>query len=305
MQINAVLIYVKSCSRRALRYAHAYQAYWQQQLPSAAITLLASSPCRYTDIGQLRAWVAQQGIPAAAECLVIGGDGSVNIAAQALAHSGIPMSVVPSGTGNDFTSALGLKRWRWRMSADTKVTARAIGQVQGHYFVNHAGAGLSVALQQLQSQFSKTWLRRYSYTLALLRYLWRRPSKRCAVTDVQQRVWEFQVAAVNTTIGGGITVYPTALSAQQLGIIEVPKVARWRQVNALWWILRKRPQQSALLHCYETTHYQLGDSHNTIEIDGDPLAVEGPLTVTLVPNALLVRLPEGAVLNQQNFGEKQ
>lgn len=287
-----------------MRYAGAYYNYWREQLPAEAISVLESSEYRAEDIARLRQWVAQQLHPHRAECMVIGGDGSVNIATQALALTPITLSVVPSGTGNDFTSALGLNHWRWRMTANTTVHARAVGQVHDVYFVNHAGAGLSVALQQLQSEFSKAWLRRYSYTLALLRYLWRRPSKRCAIVDAHQQVWEFQVAAVNTTIGGGITVYPDALTSQQLGVIEVPKVARWRQANALWWILRKRPQASALLHCYETTGYQLGDSHNTIEIDGDPLAITGPLTVALVPNALQVRMPVGSLTQQQNLGEK-
>lgn len=41
--------------------------------------------------------------------VVVGGDGTVGLAAQELAGTGIPLGVVPAGTGNDFASHLGLR----------------------------------------------------------------------------------------------------------------------------------------------------------------------------------------------------
>jgi diacylglycerol kinase (ATP) len=39
---------------------------------------------------------------------VVGGDGTVNLAAGVLAGSDVPLGVVPAGTGNDFADAIGL-----------------------------------------------------------------------------------------------------------------------------------------------------------------------------------------------------
>mgnify|MGYP001035926252 CR=1 FL=1 len=41
--------------------------------------------------------------------LVAGGDGTVNIALQELAGTGVPLGIIPVGTGNDFAAAVGLR----------------------------------------------------------------------------------------------------------------------------------------------------------------------------------------------------
>ena len=40
--------------------------------------------------------------------VVVGGDGMVNLAAQVLAGTKVPMGLVPSGTGNDMARGLGI-----------------------------------------------------------------------------------------------------------------------------------------------------------------------------------------------------
>src|SRR5258707_1292577 len=44
----------------------------------------------------------------AAALIVVGGDGTVHLAVQALAGTGVPLGVVPAGTGNDFAAAVGV-----------------------------------------------------------------------------------------------------------------------------------------------------------------------------------------------------
>ena len=40
--------------------------------------------------------------------VAVGGDGTVHLALQAVAGTGVPLGVVPAGTGNDFAAAMGL-----------------------------------------------------------------------------------------------------------------------------------------------------------------------------------------------------
>src|SRR5258705_6684440 len=44
----------------------------------------------------------------AAALIVAGGDGTVHLAVQALAGTGVPLGVLPAGTGNDFAAAVGI-----------------------------------------------------------------------------------------------------------------------------------------------------------------------------------------------------
>ena len=49
---------------------------------------------------------------------VAGGDGTVNLAIQEIAGTGIPLGIIPSGTGNDFATALGLRELDVTAAAD-------------------------------------------------------------------------------------------------------------------------------------------------------------------------------------------
>lgn len=57
---------------------------------------------------------------------VIGGDGTFSEAARGLAGSGIPIGLIPAGTGNDFVSRRSARRKsRWRRSISSSATSRA------------------------------------------------------------------------------------------------------------------------------------------------------------------------------------
>ncbi|WP_258806760.1 diacylglycerol kinase family protein [Pseudidiomarina sp. CB1] len=289
MQTTKVLIYVKSLVALNRQKAAVYREFFSSHLAGNAVTLVESSPEREYDIGRLKQWVRRLETDDIGELVVIGGDGSVNIAAHACVNTAVRLSVVPAGTGNDFATALGIVNWRWRLQGEPVLRQRSVGCIDQHIFINHAGAGISVALRELQSTWSKRWLKRYSYLWALVRYLFVRPSGRCLIRDEQGRAWEFQVAAVNRAIGGGIIVYPTAeLETQVLGVLQVPRLSRWRQLSALFWILRKQPDKSTLLGCHETATFTLADANNIIELDGDAIELQGPATAAVMSNALNV-----------------
>lgn len=289
MQMTNVLIYVKSSSAANFNKAAAYQEFFQSHQTATEVTTLPSSADRSNDIRQLKQWVGQLDADTTAELLVVGGDGSVNIAAQACVSSTVRLTVIPAGTGNDFATALGIEDWRWRMRGTPRLRQRSVGCIGEHIFINHAGAGISVALRDLQGAWSKRWLKRYSYLWALVRYLFVPPRRRCTITDSKGQQWEFQVAAVNRAIGGGIIVYPQAqLTTPVLGVLQVPRVSRWRQLSALYWILRQQPEKSQLLDCHEAATFTIADANNIIELDGDEIELQGPAKASVKVNALNV-----------------
>jgi diacylglycerol kinase family enzyme len=289
MQTHKVLLYVKSSAVGAQQKAASYFEFFTQDPATKDVTVLRSTPRRTDDIASLRRWVQMLELNVLAELVVIGGDGSVNIAANACVDTKVRLSIIPAGTGNDFARALGITDWRWRMRTLPQLRRRSVGSIGEHIFINHAGAGISVALRDLQGPASKRWLKGYSYLWALLRYLFVRPSRRCEIIDTAGKRWEFQVAAVNRDIGGGITVYPGArLATEVLGVLQVPKLPRWRQLGALFWLLRKQPDRSRILACSEVRQFSLADTENWIELDGDAVELRGPATASVKVNALHV-----------------
>lgn len=289
-------IYYNSSSSRACGFAAIYEQKFTERYGPDRVELIASTAERMKDIQFLHDWQQRHQSADHLEIVVIGGDGSVNIAAQCAVAHGVEISVVPSGTGNDFAAALGIRDWRWRLQTNGGVQHRAVGKIDSHYFINHAGCGISVALQDLQGRVSKKLLGRYSYLFALLRYVFRRPSRRCKIaythTNGVVSYDEFQVAAVNRAIGGGIVVYPEAgLERQTLGFLRVPQRPRWRQLNALYWLLRQRPQRSSMIEFSEGTTGTIGDEMNVVEMDGDSVHLRGPVNVEIIVGGLAVRRP--------------
>lgn len=106
MPTKALAIYYNSSSARSCSYAEDYRRQLSQLEGSGRVHMIASQPERESDIRQLQQWYANAIGHEALECIVIGGDGSVNIAAQVAANQKIEISVVPSGTATTL-----LVRW--------------------------------------------------------------------------------------------------------------------------------------------------------------------------------------------------
>src|SRR5690554_110404 len=259
-----VVIYFNQLSQRARRYASAYQNYFNAQSDSTMVTVLASTASRNHDVNRLKEVCAK-----ADECIVIGGDGSVNIVANAVALTAVAVTVIPLGTGNDFARSHRLKGWRWRMNTATERKLESLGRAHTTYFVNHVGTGLSVDLMRLQPQWLKQSAGRLSYSLALLRYLFGRDGHRSRLRHHDH--WDDgQIVALGECIGGGIPVNPRAnRAAHVLTRIGIPKMGRWQQTKALLQVLRGHIESTAELEYEHGDKFTVGDNEHLIELDGD------------------------------------
>lgn len=306
------VIYFHSLSRRARRYAKAYASYFGEA------QLVASSGDRDTDVAALRAAMAPasetpvtKAPTTKAECLVIGGDGSLNIAVNAFAYSAVSISLIAVGTGNDFARhylnhtkhrCTALKDWRWRMRAPYQQRQLALGKVAtataSYYFINHAGCGLSVDLMHLQPPWMKRWLGSLSYTVALLRYLFGPLSKRTQWYSHASsgQALNGQLVVLGRFIGGGLEVYPQADRQRgELRSIEIPLLGRWQQLAALIQVKWGGMDTSAVIDCRPVTvteeqPFILAAAAITFEVDGD-IVGEGPVAVSVCPQAIKLNLP--------------
>jgi diacylglycerol kinase (ATP) len=106
--------------------------------------------------------------------LVFGGDGTVHRHLPALVSSGVPMLVVPMGSGNDFARAIGLgtkeqslSAWRKYCASQDNDRAIDVGEITstgdnsretGHLFCCVAGAGIDADVNRRANQQPR-WLR--------------------------------------------------------------------------------------------------------------------------------------------------
>jgi diacylglycerol kinase family enzyme len=191
----------------------------------------------------------RSGIPAAADqadvVLLFGGDGTIHRHLSQLVKLGLPVLVIPTGSGNDFARALGLRRMRdslaaWNRFRDRRENERVIdlGVVTPpanagvgaratqnpalgtpHYFCSIAGIGVDSEVARRANELPR-WLRGHGgYALALAPTIFRfAPLPMKIVTPDEAGGWATRsdqptilAAFANTsTYGGGMKIAPHA-----------------------------------------------------------------------------------------------
>jgi diacylglycerol kinase (ATP) len=247
-----------------------------------------------------------QAVRAGAAALVAaGGDGTVNLALQAAAETGIGFGVLPVGTGNDFAVELGLPR---DAAAAADVIAHALDHGErrlvdlAHMTPQHGpsrwfGAVLGAGFDSFVNERANAMRfprgpRRYD--LAILAELARlRPRAYTMRLDgVEHRIDAVLVAVGNTaSYGGGMRICPTADPGD--GLLDVVVAGRVGRVE----LMRIKPKVYAGTHVEHplVTSYRA----KTVELDADGIVayVDGerssalPVSVTAVPGALSLLAP--------------
>lgn len=255
--------------------------------------------------------------------VVCGGDGTLRAAADALAGSGVPLAVVPCGTGNLLARNLGLPL------SPTEALAAALrgaphrldlGRVEGDgltatHFAAMSGAGLDAEIMEHTDDRAKSVLGWPAYVLAGVGAL-RTPRMRLSVrlddAPALRRTARMVLVGNVGTVQGGTTLLPAARPDDgllDLLILDPRGVGGW--VRALATLLRggaKRPRPSDVdtlttrdgdrsgipVEFFTFRRAELTfDSTQSRELDGDPVAPGRRFTAEVRPGALTVLLPAG------------
>ncbi|HWN69405.1 MAG TPA: lipid kinase, partial [Haliangium sp.] len=144
--------------------------------------------------------------------VVGGGDGTINTAAPALIGLGVPLGILPMGTANDLARSLSIPNAledACRVIAGGEERAIDLGMVNGHYFFNAAGVGLSGEVtRKLDRERKRRW-GVLSYAHAVLD-AWRESGvfgARMRVNGEELHIRSLQVTVGNGRhYGGGMTI---------------------------------------------------------------------------------------------------
>jgi diacylglycerol kinase (ATP) len=149
--------------------------------------------------------------------VVWGGDGMVHLGAQAVARTGVPLGIVPAGTGNDVARYLDIARRDPAAAADRVVAGRTrsidLARSGSRYFVTVLAAGFDAKVNERAN--AMTWPRgqmRYNLaTLAELRTF--RPLPYTLELDGRTLELEAMLVAVGNgpSFGGGLRITEGAL----------------------------------------------------------------------------------------------
>ena len=245
--------------------------------------------------------------------IAAGGDGTVRLVAQELAGTGVPLGVLPLGTGNDFARANGIPDdVAGALDRIVRRNTRAIDllEVNGRPFVTAGGIGIGAhsalvvpwikALHPL-ARMAADSLGSGAYRIAAganvlfrpglterVRLTWRVPGE---ASDQSMEVNTQGVFIANQrTLGGGIALPVPADNADgALDVCVVHDVARVRLLAALSRLLRGSPIASNVFSAWRAVRVTIETEKRAAFFGCGDLMAEGTkFEVRVVPGALRV-----------------
>lgn len=227
-----------------------------------------------------------------------GGDGTMNEVANGMRDAGLPLGLIPLGTGNDLVKMFGLRANQPEQAVARlrQATPRAIdlGVANGRVFLNGLGCGFDaqIAVETLRP----TRLRGFAvYLVALLRALrhYRAPWMRVCVDDRELVAGRLLLASVGNgrCQGGGFWLTPQAQIDD--GRLDVCTCAHMRIDEILRHVPRVLRGTHDRLRQVRMTHAQRvvieSAASVAVHLDGEILGTAlRSVSIEIQPRALLV-----------------
>ena len=257
------------------------------------------SLARETSAGDPGTLLARRAVAAGAGLVfAVGGDGTVRACAEALAGTEIPLAIVPRGTANLAARALGIPhKLSAALAAGFGGHERRIdlATAEGMTFAAMAGLGVDAAVVAAAPAWLKSragWLA-YAAAGAGLAH-GPRASFEISLDGTPLACAARSVVAGNAgLLPGGFVLLPAAqLDDGQLdvGILAPASLLDWGRVAHR--VLTGSRREGRQLLSYRARHVEIrADRELPRQVDGEVIEPGRALTVTVLPAALLVRVP--------------
>jgi diacylglycerol kinase (ATP) len=234
--------------------------------------------------------------------LACGGDGTVTACAEGVTGTGVPLAIIPMGTGNLLARNLGLP-----MGLDEALEV-ALGSVQqpvdagrvnGTMFVVMAGLGLDAQMLDGTSEPLKKRLGWLAYAISAARHLGDRPMRVTVSADGGRRRRMRASMLIVGNVGwlrGGLPLLPDARPDDGMldaVVLIAGGLAGWLATAAA---IALRRQARDRIYRVQFTELQVTlDQEQPWELDGEVMGSTRQLTVVAQPGALLLRMPPESV----------
>ncbi|MCC3157129.1 diacylglycerol kinase family lipid kinase [Hymenobacter sp. 15J16-1T3B] len=248
------------------------------------------------DLAKLRLHLAQDTPDAV---FAAGGDGTVNLVAQALSGTALPLGIVPLGSGNGLSKDLGIPQdaeaaleliWQHQV---VRVDTLTVG---GHFTAHLADLGFNALIVERFAEGGTRGPGAY-VRIALQEYMRYQPCLYRVVTDTE--TWEgeaFMLTVANArTFGSNVVINPA--SRMDDGRFEVCVIEPFPATAApgiLYQLYTDGFDESAYtrrLQCHQASIEVPGEAQVRVQVDGEPLHLPTPVAVTINPQNLRVLVP--------------
>ena len=240
--------------------------------------------------------------------VVAGGDGTVHLAIQELAGTGIPLGIIPSGTGNDLAAAVGLRELDVATAADTIAAGRTrridlarVTRLDGTtaYFGSVLASGFDSRVNDRAN--AMRWPRggsRYNIAILIefltLRGIPYEVELEQGDGSIERISGDLVMATIGngSSYGGGIPICPDADPSDGLLDVTIVRPAgRLRLLRLLPRVYKGTHASVEQVSMFRVRRARLSSPGVTAYADGDPIGVL-PLVIEVEPGALSLFAPD-------------
>jgi YegS/Rv2252/BmrU family lipid kinase len=242
---------------------------------------------------------AQQAVAAGVDLVMAcGGDGTVTSCAEGIADSGVPLAIIPMGTGNLLARNVGLPATlQGALAVALTGTDQALdaGTANSRPFVVMAGLGLDARMLADASEPLKKRLGWAAYAVSVVRHLRDRPARVTLIADDRPAIRVRASAVIVGNVGwlrGGLPLLPDARPDDgMLDAIVITALgwAAWT-VLAAHVLMRRGRTQRVTRFQFRRLQVQL-ERPQPWELDGEVMGTTRQLVVAAQPGRLLLRVP--------------
>jgi diacylglycerol kinase (ATP) len=231
---------------------------------------------------------------------VAGGDGMMHLGVNICAGTGVPLALMPCGTGNDAALALGVPIDDAKAAAELAVGSLGsprqvdlglgITETRRFYFFNSASAGFDAIVNRRANRmkFPKGPSR---YTVAMLLELvsFNALKYRAKVNGKDREIEGMLCAVANgPSYGGGMLVAPEAtIDDGLLDLFIVHKISKPELIKVFPKVFTGEHVTHPAVEIVRATEVTLISSGVPVYADGEPAGVL-PMTVSIAPKSLKV-----------------
>jgi len=235
--------------------------------------------------------------------LVAGGDGTINEVVNGMAHSHVPLGILPAGTANVLANELGIGTTMGRAAhalGDCVKERIALGLLTAEsiatprHFLLMTGAGLDADIIYHLSPRLKNALGKIAYWVGGFRKVGSRLTEFTARAEGMEFTASFALASRVRNYGGDLEIAPTISLLDDE--FELVLFEGSNSFTFLWYMLgvvvRKHPSMRGIT-ILRTRKISFDAPANTkihLQVDGEYAGL-APATVEIVPNALTLLVP--------------
>lgn len=234
---------------------------------------------------------------------VAGGDGMVHLGANLAMERGIPLGIIPCGTGNDIARALGLPIddvvWATQIVVDHRdlVTpvdiGKAISSAGQFYFLGSIAAGFDalVNARANKMKFIKG-PSRYKWALYLELSKFKKIRYQLLVDGEIHLVDGMLCTVANVpSYGGGMKITPDArINDGELDLFIVHKISRPELIKVFPHVYTGTHVNHPAVNIVRVKKVQIDAGQTPVFADGEP-AGHAPVTIEVVPGGLDLMVP--------------